>query len=238
MHAWNVAGRRGKPHVQLGSKPRPQRPWSSSPSKNKVVAIVFIHESKPPFVKLLTGTVIPRDGKLSHNMNLPGSYKTVHGNKSALRITAEEYKACVREAIDHFFPPASSTSGFESQTRAAKRRRRAVSRLTLVHDRLLCYGATPIQLGQGLPDLKTIRLPPRSCDLDPLDYGVFNNAKRATRKQFYQHDDWDGESDFFVQTLKKMKMGNIVKQFPKRVDSCLEANGGHFERLMRKANLH
>jgi len=212
--------------LQLASKPLPQRKWNDHPSNNKVVAIVFIHLGKPPFVKLLTGTVIPLDGKLSSRMDMPATYRTVHGNKCAVRITYEEYVACVREAVEHFFP----TGGPHAGTRAAERRRQALSKLTLVHDRLLSHGLLPIPLGPNEPSLHTIRLPPRSCDLDPLDYGVFGTAKRATRKQFYEHRNWDDESNFFVTKLQTMNTDKIINQFPERVNKCIAAKGGHFER--------
>ena len=72
--------------------------------------------------------------------------------------------------------------------------------------------------------------PPRSPDLNPLDYSVWSileekacakphtnveSLKRALVKA------WD---EISVETLKK-----IVDDFPKRLKACVEADGGHFE---------
>lgn len=221
------------PHLQLGSVRPPQRPHLRSGSKNKVCAIVFIHLNKPPFVKLLTGTKVPVNGKLKDELPT-AKYQTKKRGSDALRMTHEEYVDCVRDAVEHFYPKQASCSGGSTMDlRSTKARHDRLKKLLLVHDRLLPHGTSAIHLGGGDPDLTTSRLPPRSPDLDPLDYGTFGPGKRATRARFSSHLDWDSESHYFVQTLRNMRTDNVIKEFPHRLKDCLAASGGHFEHKKR-----
>lgn len=220
-------GKGSKRSVRLASQPLPQQHYSKSGTRNKVVAVVFVHVSKGPFVKLLTGTVVPEDGQLRH-MPKPGTYKTLKGNTAAQRMTQQEYSDCLREALEYYYPPAEEEGQFRS--RASVRAQHADwGRVVLVHDRLLPHGPEKLSLGDKGPVITCRKLPPRSCDLDPLDYGVFGTVKTATRRDFPLHDDWDSESAAFLKGLQDFKTKKLVEAFKTRLKKCLARGGKHVE---------
>ena len=75
--------------------------------------------------------------------------------------------------------------------------------------------------------------PSRSPDLSPLDYWAWNRIKTALLKvegglpKTIQR--MEAEILNVVQTISQTEINNAILSFENKIDSCLEAEGGHFE---------
>ena len=74
-------------------------------------------------------------------------------------------------------------------------------------------------------------LPAKAPDLDPLDYGVFSNVKRAWQRVVRRdRPGWEEQKSLFVRLLNEFNVDAAVKQMPSRIRKCIEAKGRWFEK--------
>jgi hypothetical protein len=80
-------------------------------------------------------------------------------------------------------------------------------------------------------------LPPRSPDLQPLDYAVFGNAKRRLEKMVrdggVEAKDWAARVKAFKKIVKEMKVVPAIQQFRTRLEACIESGGNHIEQTLK-----
>lgn len=71
-------------------------------------------------------------------------------------------------------------------------------------------------------------LPPRSPDLDPLDYAVFAHSKNWLERTGLA--DWDQRCSAFVKRLEGLDVSKQIAGFKERLLNVVAAGGGHIER--------
>lgn len=79
--------------------------------------------------------------------------------------------------------------------------------------------------------VEVLVLPTKAPDLDPLDYGVFNNVKHAWQR-VVQRDrpGWEEQKSLLVRLLKEFNADAAIKQLPSRIQKCIDAKGCWFEK--------
>jgi len=79
-------------------------------------------------------------------------------------------------------------------------------------------------------------LPPRSPDLDPLDYAVFASAKQEMRRQMEgaPHLSWDAACAWLIRQLRSLDASAMIEQLRKRLHACVAAQGARFEHMPRR----
>ncbi len=82
---------------------------------------------------------------------------------------------------------------------------------------------------------KVLFLPAKAPDLDPLDYGVFGEAKQAWDKLCFnarqrEQLSWEQQCQLLIQMLEQVDPSPHIAALPSRISRCIAAGGGHFER--------
>lgn len=76
-------------------------------------------------------------------------------------------------------------------------------------------------------------LPPRSPDLDPLDYAVFGHSKLWLKRDARVRQlSWDDKCLAFVNHIKSLDPSRQMAGLKKRMELVIQENGGHFEYKM------
>lgn len=110
------------------------------------------------------------------------------------------------------------------------RRRPQGQQVTLVHDRDPVHTSQAVSAFASRHAMQLIELPPRSSDLDPLDYGVFGGVKKNWyRRVSKEHMSWEAQCSLLIELLKGADASAAIKAWPSRIQKCIEAEGGHFE---------
>lgn len=77
------------------------------------------------------------------------------------------------------------------------------------------------------------RWPPRSPDLTPLDYFLFGQLKNEVFKnRIHTLEDLEVAIIHVMQNITPDILQNVFENMKRRVDICLQNNGGHFEHMM------
>ena len=75
--------------------------------------------------------------------------------------------------------------------------------------------------------------PSRSPDLSPLDYWAWNRIKTGLHKieGGWPKTEQRMEEAIFevVESISQLELNRAILSFENKIDSCLEAEGGHFE---------
>ncbi len=102
--------------------------------------------------------------------------------------------------------------------------------INLLHDRDAAHTAKAFTAFATTYNVNAVLLPPRSPDLNPLDYGVFGPVQKKLDKAIEEgRMTWDQQCSFLEDALKAAKVDAAIKQLPRRIARCIEAKGGHFE---------
>lgn len=110
------------------------------------------------------------------------------------------------------------------------RRRPRGQQVRLVHDRDSVHTSEAASAFASSHGIELIELPPRSPDLDPLDYGVFGGVKKAWYKQVSREQmSWDKQCQLLIKLLKEADASAAIKSLPGRIQKLIAAEGGRFE---------
>lgn len=75
--------------------------------------------------------------------------------------------------------------------------------------------------------------PPRSPDLTPLDYFLFGHLKNTVYKnRLHTVDDLKNAITDAVQNISPQQLENVFENMKRRIDMCINNNGGHIEHIM------
>lgn len=197
-----LVGKRCAPHLYIPSlMEEPERLHASEPRGGLKVGVALISSTGIVYVQALTGTTAKR--------LKPGARYATQAGHRAKGLTSTEYEAfmqrvlgCVRRRGKHY----------------------------IVHDRDPSHrGAGGRKLVEGAGH-HLILLPPRSPDLDPLDYAVFDNAKKwLAREKPAGMVRWERRCDAFVHHLQRLDPMKVVGNYVQRLQKVIAAQGGHFE---------
>lgn len=217
LYACMLAAVKVQPHLFIPGLMQPyQKKYVSNPKdRGQFSAVAFVHEVGGVYLYPLTGTK-GCDATIQPDN---GQYKTKAG-KTASAMTMDEYTKAVDAALLHYKEKGVLEGSWE--------------KLTLVHDNARTH---PRGDGHGkllLPSGSTInvRMPSaRSPDLMPCDYYLFGMAKRKVAPKTHVESNWQKRAQTFYWTLLDAPTKAAIASFPKRLVACIQAKGGHFERL-------
>jgi len=155
-----------------------------------------------------------------------------HGRKvplvffgSDVRLTSAVYREVVLEGV--LRPWAREQFGYENE--------RYTEEWTFQQDGATIHTARRTQEWcedkKNVPDfIRKDQWPPRSPDLNPLDYSIWSILlQRACNRPHPDLDSLRGALEREWEPLDEEVLRRIVDDFPRRVDACVEAEGGHFE---------
>jgi hypothetical protein len=107
----------------------------------------------------------------------------------------------------------------------------------LVHDRFKVHMIKKTRHECEKLSLRLQPLPPRSPDLQPLDYAVFGNAKRRLEKMLraghVEDKDWAARVKTFKELVRGTDVKPAIQQFRKRLEACIESGGNHIEQTLK-----
>lgn len=196
---------------------RPQRVYAAKASRGAVQLAVACCFTGGVYCKEVSGT------------KYPGYQQKVYlkpNGEPHTKMGAEEYADFVEEAWQHFMRNAD----FRSRHRDA----------WVLHDRDPAHRGEAVRQRLEKLRLDARLLPPRSPDLQPLDYGIFGNCKRQLAKESMQLRDWQSKAIEFKKLVEAAPFQNVIRQFPLRLQACVKNGGRHFESdlsAMRKSML-
>lgn len=189
--------------------PKPSRTFTAEARGKLKVAVALVPGAGAVHIKGLSGTTCPE-------FKPDRSYftKQSKGTKVATSMTTEEYARFASEVLDLL----------------KKKKLSAI----WVHDR------DPAHLSKAVPQLieaqghKVMVLPPRSPDLDPLDYAVFGHSKRwLDQVNRAPHVSWEARCTAFFDHLRQLDPSRQVAGYPKRLLMVIQEKGGHIEDKMK-----
>jgi hypothetical protein len=104
----------------------------------------------------------------------------------------------------------------------------------LVHDRYKVHTGRDACASLDRIGLEARPLPPRSPDLDPLDYGVFATSKTKERRERKPGATWEDRVSEFKRLINQSSFEHSIQQFPLRLTACIKAGGKHIDEALRE----
>ena len=75
--------------------------------------------------------------------------------------------------------------------------------------------------------------PAASPDLNPMDFSIWGILQARVGRKFYRNvDDLKKALKKQWSKIPQETIRKAIEQFPKRLEACIDARGGHFEQLM------
>jgi hypothetical protein len=103
----------------------------------------------------------------------------------------------------------------------------------LVHDRSTTHNNLLVRAKLKSLNLREMLLPPRSPDLQPLDYGVFSTSKNKIQRASERDDDWTRRAVELEKHIREAPLQQIIAQFPLRLEACIRAGGSHIDQALK-----
>jgi hypothetical protein len=193
----------------------PQRLYAGSPStRRSLKLLVAVQLDQPTVVVVLTGSDWAKCPDLR-------TYHTAAGSM-AQRMTAQEY--C--DALAIVLAGRIKAAGMPTRS----------TTVFVWHDRDPVHRAFATMQWMMHNRVQPILLPPRSPDLDPLDYAVFGRAKRDLRQLEKENAlDWDAKCNAFIRLLEGTQHTNAaIEGLARRVAACIKVEGRHIEEELHR----
>lgn len=204
-------------HVEVdGYTETTERPFESSSANRKSIhVLVAIQLGKKPVVIPLTGS--------KYNGCPPLRTYTTKKGKASTAMGANEYIDVLNRAFTMLSTTPSTGQNIAPRTRS--------SPYLVWHDHHRAHLSHDVTSWLTLHNITPVVLPPRSPDLDPLDYGVFGAAKRRHRDRRWgmQHMSFDDACTAFVEDLQRLDTDHVILSLLDRLQACVNAGGGHIE---------
>lgn len=195
--------------MSIDDMPPMQRTFTAQERGKLKVAVALIPALGVTHVRPLTGTTCAslKPAKQYYT-------KASKGNKIATSMTQAEYMDFAAEVLELL--------------------KEKGCKVIWVHDRDRAHlgeAATQQIQDQGH---KVMVLPPRSPDLDPLDYAVFGHSKLwLERNEGVRKLVWDDKCSAFIDHIKRLDPGRQMAGLKKRLEMVIQENGGHIEHKIR-----
>jgi hypothetical protein len=207
-----MSAKRCTPHLLIPSLMEKPAKHFSSPGHRGVLklGVAMIGHATKMFVRTLSGTT-------TEGMKPAMQFTTKKGGKAATSLTAKEYTAFISSGLGHV--------------------RRRSGPYVLVHDREPAHRSMDVKrLVEGAGHMIML-LPPRSPDLDPLDYGVFGGAKAWLERERPAGPtySWRDRCTAFMDHIQRLQPRNVIGDYQARLRQILTRNGGPIERDLAKS---
>lgn len=102
--------------------------------------------------------------------------------------------------------------------------------INLLHDRDPAHTSHAFRDWAAAYNINAVLLPPRSPDLDPLDYGVFGAAQRSLDSELERSPlSFQQQCAHMRQRIEQTNTDAAFAALPGRITRCIAARGWHFE---------
>lgn len=202
-------GKWSEPYLYIrGQTPRPCKGFVTKKDRASFTVAVFVRWGHRT-------VVVPIEDEASEGGSGKGSKRT-----TSPEMTAARFERIVEENL---LRGRSESGGRVVATR------RLTLKLCLDRDPSHTAKRTVAFLAQH--GVEVLVLPTKAPDLDPLDYGVFNNVKHAWQR-VVQRDrpGWEEQKSLLVRLLNEFNADAAIKQLPSRIHECIKAKGSWFEK--------
>lgn len=194
-----------------GYTPRPSKPFVPSHQRRSMKVAVFIQIGQKPIVVRI-------DEMAEQQQQDAGGSSSAHTGKSPWNA-----KVFCRIVEQKLLGDRSNRAG----------RRQGPVKLVLDRDSVHLnqrFKAFSKQHG-----MKVLFLPAKAPDLDPLDYGIFGTVKTAFEKRCFSGRQsgqlsWEEQCQILIEMLEAVNPDFTIAALPGRIQQCIAAGGGHFER--------
>jgi hypothetical protein len=119
----------------------------------------------------------------------------------------------------------SARSYFMDQPQFRSRSRHAL----LVHDKSKVHTSKAVEQHLKSRHLDVAVMPPRSPDLQPLDYGIFSASKNQLAKHAGRAMAWTPKVLELKKLISDADIAPSIHGFVDRLEACISAGGGHIE---------
>lgn len=136
------------------------------------------------------------------------------------KMGGEEYTDFIISAMAHF----NTVTSFRRRKEAA----------ILIHDRDTAHTCKGTMAKLQQIGLKSMLAPPRSPDLDPLDYGPWPTQKTALERCSWAGRTWDQKAKKFMELIREAPIVNTIREFPKRLEAVIRAGGKHIDQTLKE----
>lgn len=172
-------------------------------------AVVLIRRGQPP---LVTPVPPPRD-------HYPSSVWLSTGkNTERATLTGAAYKRIIKGMV---LGPGNERDGTLRPARHP---------IKLLHDRDPAHTSKEFSEFAARYNIHAVLLPPRSPDLDPLDYGVFGPAQRALDQEVERRAmTFEQQCAYLQGRIMQVNTDAAITALPSRIARCIAAAGWHFE---------
>lgn len=202
-------GKWSEPYLHIrGQTPRPSKAFTTKKDRASFTVAVFVRWGHKP-------VVVPIEHEASDGGSRKGTKRT-----TSPEMTAAKFQRIVEENL------LSGRSECGGRVVATRRQT-----LKLCLDRDPAHTAKSTESFLQQLGVEVLVLPTKAPDLDPLDYGVFNNVKHAWQR-VVQRDrpGWEEQKSLLVRLLKEFNADAAIKQLPSRIQKCIDAKGCWFEK--------
>ena len=194
-----------------GHTPRPSKPFVPSNKRRSLKLATFIKMGHKPIVVTI-------DEMAEQQQQDAGTSSSAHTSKSAWN--AEVFCRIVEQKL------------LSHRSNRAGRRQGPVK---LVLDRDSVHLNNRFQAFAKKREMKVLFLPAKAPDLDPLDYGIFGTVKQAFEKRCFSGRQrgqlsWEQQCQILIDLLEAVNPDSTIAALPSRIQKCIAARGGHFER--------
>lgn len=174
----------------------------------KVACAVMLGAPTSSYVQQLTGT------EYEGCPDIDVYKKATEQDVDYTALSAPEYRNFLQRALKHF----------NRQVPGLRRN----PKLRIIHDRAKPHTSKLVTQWAQQEGYKVHVLPPRSPDMDPLDYGIFGPFKTWLQMGAAVGGwTWSNKCRKAVAYLEKVDVAPTVKEFPQRLQACIEAEGHH-----------
>ena len=205
-------GNWSEPHLYIrGHTPRHAKAFASKKERRTFSVAVFVRYNTPTLVVEVKGR---REAGVS------GAKQEGEGDTTAPALTASSFMTMIQE---NYKVGRGHADGRVYSTRNYV--------LKLLCDRASPHTANTFRSWCSQNRVELLLLPAKAADLDPLDYGVFNNVKHAWCRAV-QRDKlkWGEQKQLLVQLLQGYNANAAIMQLPSRTQKCIASQGKHFEK--------
>lgn len=205
-------GNWSEPHLYIrGHTPRHAKAFVSKKERRTFSVAVFVRYNTPTLVLEVKG---------GREASVSGTKQEGKGGATAPALTAASFITMIQE---NYTVGRGHAGGRVYSTRN--------SVLKLLCDRASPHTANMFRSWCIQNRVELLLLPAKAADLDPLDYGVFNNVKHAWCRAV-QRDKlkWGEQKQLLVQLLQGYNANAAIMQLPSRIQKCIASQGKHFEK--------
>lgn len=196
------------PHLSVpGVTAVPQRLHVDQPRRRNLNLAVACCMAGGVYCQEVTGT--------QYDGYTPAKQYQYPNGKPYASMGAEEYCYFLDSAMEHF----------KKQLHFRSRKGQAL----LVHDKSTVHTSKVVQQHLDSRHLEVMVMPPRSPDMQPLDYGIFSTCKTKLAKHLGRTQAWTPRVLELKDLIVNADIAPPIRGIVGRLEACVSSGGGHIE---------